>query len=506
MRCWLAVSLLLSVPIRAQDPAAVAALVHEKSIDANALPIGAADAVTRATAARVALVRDVKAAVPALREALAAEKNAEAAREQIRALVVLGDESDIAFAAKQLARFPASIDSEFTEAIARRGAPGATTLYLAYLPSLRDPAPSVKHALWGRSALASSTAARLLGAKDVRGFAEVLDALEQAKQTLDANVATAALGADSTALRAEVVWHLAHQHANEPANVPESAAAAREDAGVDEAFGRELLRRIRGAKPQSRPEWLQWLRTREGRARLIPVLQPVLTQQESDASKDERLAKLPPGPKLEPGVGTVAPSAFRMALEVPAGLTAPLLAKYGCTAQWIGQAMVHVDRAGRVQSIDEAKMFTDGDCEKALTAMLRLTLVDPFSLTSGLTAPVVFVKPEREACFDEGVVDASPVEPLFTGDGVIAPVVQKRVQPGFPASVRNQMHGLTVIVVEALVTRTGCVRGVGLIKQSPWPELNGEALMAVAKWKFAPATLEGQPVDVHFLVALSFRH
>jgi hypothetical protein len=61
-------------------------------------------------AARVAMVRNATALVRTLRAQLGRESNAEAARELVGAVTLLGSDEDIEFAASQLARFPASID------------------------------------------------------------------------------------------------------------------------------------------------------------------------------------------------------------------------------------------------------------------------------------------------------------------------------------------------------------------------------------------------------------
>src|SRR5258706_7181610 len=53
------------------------------------------NALTRATASRVAAVRDVKTSLPALRAVFDGETDAVAQREELRALVLLGDENDI---------------------------------------------------------------------------------------------------------------------------------------------------------------------------------------------------------------------------------------------------------------------------------------------------------------------------------------------------------------------------------------------------------------------------
>src|SRR5688572_23715548 len=90
---------LMAVPILAADAPSIALLVDGKNVDAAQLgeAVTSSDALVRATAARVAMVRGVSAVIPQLRTALASETVAESAREQVRALVILGSDDDVAF-------------------------------------------------------------------------------------------------------------------------------------------------------------------------------------------------------------------------------------------------------------------------------------------------------------------------------------------------------------------------------------------------------------------------
>src|SRR5262245_47934702 len=81
----------------------------------------ARDALTRATAARVIAVRGERALVPALRETLTNETDPNAAREEIRALVLAGSDDDIDFAAGAAAKFPPRMDGVLADALARLG-------------------------------------------------------------------------------------------------------------------------------------------------------------------------------------------------------------------------------------------------------------------------------------------------------------------------------------------------------------------------------------------------
>ena len=475
--------------------------VNDATIDAAQLTkaISSSDKLTRATAARVATVRGIEAVLPAVREAIVNEQDTEVAREQIRALAILGTSEDVALAAKQLARFPASIDSDFAEAVARRGAPASTTLYVTHLPALRHPASAVKHELWGRSAIASTTAARLLGANDLRGFAATLEAMVQANLPLDPGVVSTALGSESKEIREEVVWFLV---SSGPADF--QAGPDPEGMSSAEAFGREVLRRKTGAEMKSRPEWLAWLRSDEGRAR-VPAGKPVqrfLTLDEQNAFRGEEPADASLGPSPKQAVHQ---SGFSLPIVFPSGLGDAVLKQLRCKTGWIGVVQPTVDRTGRVQSVDLSKLNGAPECRRAAETLVRLSLADPELITAPLSDYIQMVKAPGDGCFDEGAPEAGTGELRRTGGAVKPPRITRKVDPIFPESARRAMKGSMLVVAEAIITKAGCVREIRLLSQSPYPELNAAALLALAKWKFKPGTLDGQPVDVIFNLSINFR-
>jgi TonB family protein len=128
------------------------------------------------------------------------------------------------------------------------------------------------------------------------------------------------------------------------------------------------------------------------------------------------------------------------------------------------------------------------------------------SMRSGFTGPVLLVHPARsKLCLDEDLPDADTS--TFRTDGAIQPpTIKKRVEPRFPATASNAMAGRNVIIiVEAVVSKTGCVRSLRIVEQSPFPELNGAALMALSQWRFTPAYLDGKPVDMLFNLSINFK-
>lgn len=500
--------LAFALSLQAQDAVQTALLVNEPAIDAAQLAkaIASNDALTRATAARVATVRGVTDSLPALREAVVTEANGEAVREQIRALVLLGGEDDVALAAKQLPKFPPSLDSEFAEAIARRGAPGATALYLKYLPTLRSPASGVTLALWGRSSMLTGTVSRLLGAKDHRAFATVLDEAIESNLEVDPNVIGAALNSEPAKIRTAAVWYLVERYAAEPSKLPADAGAPREGASVEEAFGREVLRRMSGAEIAERKDWLAWLKTDEGRRR-VPNGKPVrrfLSLVEQQALEPEDVRRVPPS------VSSAPSAPFTLPLTFPSGLGEKLIRHARCGEAWLGVAAAAVDRTGRVQSVDVSKMSASEGCKKIVEAMLRLSLAQPKTIASELASnAILLVKGENQSCFDEGPLHAGLTGAQRAGGEITPPKVRNRVEPGFPDKVRAEMSARgqrsVQVVADAIISKTGCVRNVQLVGQSEWPELNVSALLALAKWTFEPGKSDGEPTDVIFQLTMNFK-
>jgi len=61
-----------------------------------------------------------------------------------------------------------------------------------------------------------------------------------------------------------------------------------------------------------------------------------------------------------------------------------------------------------------------------------------------------------------------------------------------------------IVILRCVISHDGCVRAVQLIKQSPYPEVNAAAVIAVAQWTFEPGRLRGVPVEVEFNLTVNF--
>ena len=286
------------------------------------------------------------------------------------------------------------------------------------------------------------------------------------------------------------------------------------------SFPRELARRLIGEKAVTRDDWLLWIATSEGTnyLRRNARLGEVLSSEEMAAMPPEKERsgdEVPAPPKMRPLPVEAAP--FFIPSVLPTGMAAAVLAVNGCRGQWVGVGEVTVDRQGRVQNLNLGEVQTSSRCRRALEAISRLSLAYNRSILSPMTTQnAVFIKPAgRDMCLDEGDVplaqaaDFEACLPYRISDDTMAckpPVVKKLIRPGFPLTARHKVGSddHTAVLLEALVSETGCVREAHMVGQSPFAQLNAEALLALLQWQFEPAEANGIPIPVLFELAVHF--
>ena len=84
-----------------------------------------------------------------------------------------------------------------------------------------------------------------------------------------------------------------------------------------------------------------------------------------------------------------------------------------------------------------------------------------------------------------------------------APIVIKRVEPIYTAdALANRISG--IVIVETVVDHNGDVKDVRVLKPLPFG-LDQAAVDAVKQWKFRPGTMNGDPVDVLFVLTVNFK-
>ena len=79
----------------------------------------------------------------------------------------------------------------------------------------------------------------------------------------------------------------------------------------------------------------------------------------------------------------------------------------------------------------------------------------------------------------------------------------ERVVPRYPSGARRAGVSGSV-VIRGIVRRDGTIDDVEIIKDLPY-DLGDAARDAVRRWRFRPATFQGEPIDVYYTVTVNFR-
>jgi TonB family protein len=95
-------------------------------------------------------------------------------------------------------------------------------------------------------------------------------------------------------------------------------------------------------------------------------------------------------------------------------------------------------------------------------------------------------------------VDPADPKPLEVEGKVTRPRPIYQPKPGSPLSTPRGN-----IVLEGIIDEDGCVRQLKVLKSTD-EGLSSAALKSIGQWVFQPATLDGRPVRVSYVVTFSF--
>jgi len=460
----------------------------------------------RAAAARAINVRRMTALLDHVRTQMDVERDGAAAREEIRTVVMLGGVRDLARALWVSDRFDRALDDTAAIAAAHFGQGGIDAFFTTLRTRNIDVGNFFTAALWGRSEIAPSVAMRLLAA-DKEAFQRFLFAIDnEPDELLTTDVFLAALADADTATRAEMLWYLANRSVFPGAppfdsRVKTAVAAMKDDKeNPDYTVGLELLRRILKVQGIENAEFrlalgespLSQLRIFFAPKKLLGYVgasnQPLVLHGASvpEHRVDANVRPLP----------FVAPSLL------PNGMASAVMRANGCTSGWVGEAMVRVDKAGRVAGSSLDFVAADAACKRALQTLLDLSIVDNLYVAAPFETSRMSMTQtaSAEPCLDQGVVKRTGKR-IFGSYAIRLPKAVRIVDPDIPKSPERKAKES---LVELVITRHGCVRSARLLRTID-KATDDAVLRAVEQWQFQPAHFDTDEVETTMILRVPLK-
>jgi protein TonB len=299
------------------------------------------------------------------------------------------------------------------------------------------------------------------------------------------------------------------------------AAAGRFDGSLDDTLvvslamrgpaAFEIASRLKQAavKPRSWARYFEWATSggREGlleadlAANLLGVPEASLALREPGSDGRFQDARLEPYRLRDKQIRTL--------WDLPAGVMPDVLASTGCRLksdpQWAA-AEATFDKDARLQQIGFYPMTgVSAECQAAArTLLLMSVLPGERPPQPGMRDLIVLPLWKGFAeCLDPAPRNAARSKTAGSSATTRPPQIDRQVPPRYPNAALNEKR-TGVVLVEALVSSTGCISGARVLA-SEHVDLAGEALRSVVQWRFKPALRDGKPEATIVHIPLSFR-
>jgi len=488
------------------------------------------DPVTRAVAARVASLVALTSLLPDVAAALSAESDIEAAKEEARALISVGGgqfDDAVLSAAERLAP---RLDRELVRMFARARGPQAVLLYNSALRNLalspRDREAFFRLATRGERGQLVAASAQSFGGNDSASWQAILNVAAELGQKLEDPVLLEALRSGDLPFRGEAAWYLAKMHCDSPPADQEKFLTAMSEAkpvqGEDAElhFGAEILRRVLGRPPVEDEAWIACLDSNpechlDSDFLPSPLIR-FLTSRERMALARRNGANLPEEVRSEdtpkPPKLTLEQE-LRLVSGLPRGLVKDLFEVEGCRsgrfAYRFGFASLQFRQDGLPRHVTLLAEPPGAGCRRAAQSLFLMATApaDEHIPRDSAITYAASMTPEAMVC-NEGSflhgVHASATTPtvMRVRAKVVPPKLTKKVEPIHPETARqNREQGVSIY--EAIITESGCVRELRLLRSST-VLMDVAALHAIAQWRYQPATFDGRPVSVYLTVTVRF--
>jgi TonB family protein len=481
---------------------------------------------TRAAGARVVNVLGINGLVPELLRALEAEGNTDAAREELRALAVLGGPRGDSALYAAASRLRGELIGALAEVFARRWNAGLESKAGESPPKV-DPVTGLRGSAAGSASLTQAVVGAIRE-KDEALLEVALRIARTTKTDLDPGTLSTGLQMEVPRFREAICWHIALIDPERlPADVKEQVISSAAD-DTASSFACEVAARILGRPVREMGDWMTKL-GEEGTKR-VPVLPVVLMHltpgerqtlsQARTGTTDELERYLerkspeprPPGERSEHGPAEEISLGRLLDLTgFPRGFVAGVLATTGCghapSEDWAA-AEVSYGEDGRPRAMSPLAGLEGRErCQRAARLLLRSSLAPARGTTGPSGKRVVLVRLDGDfvECSASGTIGQSSGEewPRSVGGQIREPKKTRNVSPVYPESAKRE-HRQGVVILEAVISASGCITSLEVIR-SVHPSLNAAAMRAASDWRYTPTLWNGQPVPVMMTITINFR-
>jgi TonB family protein len=216
-----------------------------------------------------------------------------------------------------------------------------------------------------------------------------------------------------------------------------------------------------------------------------------------------------------PSSAASAPLTARMVTDLPPGLLRSVIVESGCRlhdGEW-GGGRVWWRSDGRSARIRRLNARLSGECEAAVRVLLLMELASERGLWGGGKPQSVvipfnkdFVECESDWNTAQRAVErlgsSTAGQPADRESKITPPRKKKDVKPVYSESA-VQARARGVVKIEAILSRQGCVMEARTLS-SDHDALSLHALLAVVRWRYEPALLNGVPVPIIMSVTVNF--
>ncbi|MGH3087031.1 MAG: energy transducer TonB, partial [Rubrobacteraceae bacterium] len=241
-----------------------------------------------------------------------------------------------------------------------------------------------------------------------------------------------------------------------------------------------------------------------------------LTPREREAVLRRNESNLPPEAKPHDEKPPRPPkeSELRLVTGLPKGVVRDLFKLEGCgsnaKSRNFSYAIMDFRADGLPRYVEVQATPSRVSCRRAAESLFLMALApaDEYVPPTRQIAYVAPLSPNEMLC-NEGSspapgsrAEAAPNVVRIRAD-VVPPQLIKKVKPFYPEAARqNREQGVSIY--QAIITSTGCIRDLKLLRSST-QLLDVSGILAISQWRYRPATLDARPVNVYLTVTVTFR-